>query len=80
MMGIIPEVLTLRGMLEVAPPTILLPAIFLAYCTGILLSPPLRKTTSTIIAITIAMIIAAERTAVAGALPITNCSKRELRS
>lgn len=42
MMGITPEVFTFNGMLEVCPPTIFLPCIFLAYCTGILRTPSLR--------------------------------------
>ena len=72
--GITPDVFTLKGMLEVCPPTIFLPTVLLAYCTGILRTAPFKRITNTTIAIITAKIITAARTAVAGAFPNTNCS------
>ena len=80
MIGITPEVFTFNGMLEVCPPTIFLPCIFLAYCTGILRTPSFKMITSTTMAIIIAKMITTARIAVAGAFPNTNCSNRLLRS
>lgn len=80
MMGITPEVFTFNGMLEVCPPTIFLPCIFLAYCTGILRTPSFKMITRTTMAIIIAKMITTARIAVAGAFPNTNCSNRLLRS
>ena len=80
MMEITPEVFTFNGILEVCPPTIFLPCIFLAYCTGILRTPSFKMITSTTMAIIIAKMITTARIAVAGAFPNTNCSNRLLRS
>ena len=74
MIGITPAVFTFSGILDDCPPTIFLPAIFLEYCTGILLSAPFRISTSTTTAmITTAMIIHISRPR-AMVLPFTKVS------
>ena len=80
MTGITPAVFTFKGIFEVWPPTIFLPCTLLAYCTGIFRVPSFKIITSTTIAMMIAIMIAAARIAVAGALPNTNCSNRVFKS
>ena len=77
MTGITPAVFTFKGILEVWPPTIFLPCIFFAYCTGMCLVAAFKYTTITTIPTIIAIMTTAARTAVAGAFtPNTKRSNR----
>ena len=80
MIGITPAVFTFKGIELDCPPVIFLPTIFLEYCTGIFLTPPLRINTSTTTTRMIAIIISAAKPPLAYVFPFTNWSNKVTRS
>ena len=78
--GITPAVFTLRGILDVLPPTILRPTTFFEYCTGMRRSPSCRYTTNTTINRIIARMIIPAIPALTIFFPLRNLSYNNLKS